>query len=109
VLKGSPPAQRKAARFWTDVEAETTSLISPAPGESAEQATSAPAQQTPETGSARQRKQPEHQAGKVKMVKTTHASNQEDEKTKPGKKKTQAHDPVIYPSQRGYKWPAAGE
>jgi hypothetical protein len=63
----------------------------------------------PEHGPATARTQPEHQDGKVKMVKTTHASNQEEGKARAGKKKGQARDPVIYPSQRGYKWPAAGE
>lgn len=109
VLKGSPPAQHKAARFWTDVEAETNSLLSPTPGKPAEQAPAAPAEQMPEHEPASARPQPEHQGGRVKMVKTTHASNQEEGKARAGKKKGQAHNPVIYPSQRGYKWPAAGE
>ncbi len=118
VLKGPRPAQRKAARFWTDVENETQALLShtPSPPEQEEPMAPPARQEIPAPQSprpARPRKQPESQPRKVKMVKTTRASEQKprDGKAKGGKTKAGGgpHNPVIYPSQRGYKWPAAGE
>lgn len=108
-FKSSPAPQRKAARFWTDVEEETTSLLTHSPAEPEEAARPSTAPPTPAPEVSRPRKQPEDQAGKVKMVKTTRASNQEDGKAKASKKKAQPRGPVIYPSQRGYKWPASGQ
>jgi hypothetical protein len=106
-FKDSQPAQEKSARFWNDIEEETTSLLSHPSAEPAEAAR--PASEQPDPRPTTPRKQPENQSGKVKMVKTTHAQNPEDGKVKASKKKMPARGPVIYPSQRGYKWPAAGE
>lgn len=118
VLKGPRPVQRKAAHFWTNVEDETQALLSHTPASPEQEEPMAPpaVQEIPASRSprpARSRKQPESQARKVKMVKTTRASEQKprDGQAKTGKKKARGgpQKTVIYPSQRGYKWPAAGE
>jgi len=115
VLKGSRPAQRKAARFWTEVENETQALLSHSPVPPEQEKPSAPptAQKGPAPRQAQPRKQAASQTRKVKMVKTARTDKPKapTSKGKAGRKK--AHDgppnTVIYPSQRGYKWPAAGE
>jgi len=97
-FKGSRPDQQEAAHFWHNIEEETASLLEHPPAEPAD--TARPT--APPT-------QPEGQVGKVKRVKTTHAGTQEHDKAKTSKKKASARGPVIYPSQRGYKWPVTGE
>jgi len=118
VLKGSRPAQRRAARFWTEVEDETQALLSHTPALPEQEEPPAPptaqevlAPRAPRP--ARPRKQPASQTGKVKMVKTARADKPKAQTSegKAGKKKARGgpQKTVIYPSQRGYKWPAAGE
>jgi len=110
VLKGSRPAQRTAARFWTDVEEDAQALLphTPTPQEQ-EELTPLPAvQETPATRPARPRKQPDDQARRVKTVKTTRAREQKPREEKAEKKKARTQKTIIYPSQRGYRWPATG-
>lgn len=115
VLKGSRPAQRKAAHFWTEVENETQALLSHTPALPEQEEPMAPftVREVPAPRSARPRKQPASPTRKVKMVKTTRADGPKahTSKEKAGKKKARGgpQKTVIYPSQRGYKWPAAGE
>lgn len=108
VLKGSRPQQRKQARFWTEVEEESTGLIPPAPTHEPE---TEPITQEKPTRPARPRKQPESKERKVKTVKTTRAraGAPKADKAKTGKKRSGPQGPVIRPSQRGYKWPTTGE
>lgn len=114
VIKGSRPWQRKQAQFWTEVEEESNALLpsSSALPDQSEQATPPKAQEAPAAKPARTRKQPASQTRKVKTVKTTRASKAEprNAKAKAGKKKAGGpQGPVMRPSQRGFKWPAAGE
>jgi hypothetical protein len=109
VLKGSRPAQRKQARFWNDVEDQTSALLanvaSPAAAESLPQ--DQPAARKP---AARPKKPGQSRARKMKTVKTARAESPRPQSEKVARKN--AHKPpkpVIRPSQRGYKWPDAGE
>lgn len=106
-FKGSRPGQEDAGRFWHDIEDETASLLDHPPVEPAETARPVSEQLAPRPHTPQAL--PEGQTGKVKMVKTTHARTQDHGKAKTSKKKPSARGPVMYPSQRGYKWPAAGE
>lgn len=126
VLKGSRPDQRKQARFWAEVEEETGALLSrtptspedselPVSEDDAPLMLSTP-QETPEPKPAkpRTRKQAAKKASSVKTVRTTRATSAEaregQEKPAPKKTRTRApQGPATRPSQRGYKWPAAGE
>ena len=113
VLKGSRPAQRKQARFWTGVEEETTSLMQQIPEtqEIQEPVELPTIQEEPAAKTPRPRKRPESAARKVKTVKTARAEDTAPraEKGKVGKKKAHGpQGPVTRPSQRGYKWPTAG-
>jgi hypothetical protein len=111
VLKGSRPSQRKQARFWNGVEEETESLMPKiTPIQSIQEVP--PGQEKPATKKPRTRKQAESTAPKVKTVKTTHArdAGPRASKEKVGKDKGRApQGPVTRPSQRGYKWPTAGQ
>lgn len=113
VLKGSRPWQRKQARFWTEVDEETSSLLpstSQRPDQP-EQTAPSTSQKTSGAQPARARKQPTAQAGKVKKVRTARASAPEprQSKARAGKKRGGSPPgPVTRPSQRGYKWPTAG-
>ena len=116
VVKGSRPAQRKQARFWTEVEEEAGNLLpfSPAHSLQHEQATQeAPGPQPKPT---KTRKQPASRAHEVKTVQTTRAGKvgPRHAKAKVARKKAGTSDAggqksVLRPSQRGFKWPAAGE
>jgi hypothetical protein len=107
VIKGSRPAQRKEARFWTGVEEETSTLLPQTPPEQQEPVTPPLSQEKPATRPARSRKQPAGQTRKVKTVKTTRAASAEP---KTGKKKARGpQGPVTRPSRKGYKWPTSEE
>lgn len=115
VLKGSRPWQRKQARFWTEVEEETSSLLPSAQPRQdlPEPVAPSPRQKTPDAKPARPRKQPAAQTGKVKTVRTARASKPgaSHSKARAGKKgdgPPAAPGSVTRPSQRGYKWPTAG-
>lgn len=118
VLKGSRPSQRKQARFWNDVEEETSTLL-PQPSKHVENSEpegppvsqAMPAPTTRPVRSTRSRAQTDSKPRKVKTVKTARAEDTgpRGEKAKAAKKKAHGQGPVIRPSQRGYKWPAAGE
>ena len=114
VLKGSRPSQRKQARFWTGVEEEATSLIpqSPPTREIQEPVELPTTQEEPAAKAPRPRKRPARAAEKVKTVRTARAGAAEPraEKDKAGKKKARGpQGPLTRPSQRGYKWPTAGQ
>ena len=111
VIKGSRPAQRKEARFWTGVEEESSTLLSQTPAEQQESVTPSLPPEKPATRPARPRKQPTEQTPKVtrkvKTVKTTRAASAEP---KTGKKKARGpQGPVTRPSRKGYKWPTSEE
>src|SRR5437588_11193873 len=106
VLKGSRPAQRKNAEFWTGVADETENLIdqvhsdSTSTGKQADQQPEEALQETPEQGkdpSMAQRKPRVRAASAVKRER------------KPGAKKGEARTrpTVLKPSQRGFKWPTS--
>jgi hypothetical protein len=117
VLKGSRPAQRKQARFWSGVEEESSSLLSSTSPtrEAGEGAAPAPTPQKPAARPPRPahpRPQTGGAAHRAKIVRTARASNDgpREAGAKVGKKKGRGpQKPVTRPSQRGYKWPAAEE
>jgi hypothetical protein len=109
-LKGSRPSQRKQARFWNEVEGETSDLIqhtAPRPDE----IENAPEQQeAPTPRVARPKRASASGPRKVKTVKTARADEPKPRSAKVARKNAQGpRKPVSRPSQRGYKWPAAGE
>jgi hypothetical protein len=118
VLKGSRPSQRKQARFWEDVTSDTKTLL---PQEPEVLETSAQPKQAPEPTTQNQpeirptkppRKRPEGKVKAVKTVKTVRTRDAGSKASKGKPKKKRAPDtqgPVMRPSQRGFKWPAAGE
>ncbi|HEX7735915.1 MAG TPA: hypothetical protein VF458_13695, partial [Ktedonobacteraceae bacterium] len=112
VLKGSRPAQRKQARFWNDVEGQTSELLSQIADEpqegSAEPLPHDPASTpaAPARKPARPKKPGESRIRKVKTVKTTHAEESKSRTAKVARKNTQGpRKQTTRPSQRGYQWP----
>lgn len=106
VLKGSRPAQRRNAEFWTGVADETENLIdqvhsdSTSTGKQADQQPEEALQETPAQGKdtpMAQRKPRVRAASAVKRER------------KPGAKKGEARTrpTVLKPSQRGFKWPTS--
>jgi hypothetical protein len=112
VLKGSRPSQRKQARFWNEVEEESSSLISHSPySEQAENASAPPPQRAPAPRATGPKRGNASEAPRVKRVKTERAEDAKPHSAKVARKNAQGarHKNVSRPSRRGYKWPAAGE
>lgn len=119
VLKGSRPAQRRQASFWTDVEEETNSLlpksIPPTPqsdvdaSEADEQdpmdlpiAPKRPASKARKPSAATGTRKPKT----VRIKRATSTGPRADgEKVAKRKKGHAPEGPVTRPSRKGYKWP----
>jgi hypothetical protein len=109
-LKGPQPVQRRQARFWNNGAEEAETLV---PRQSATPEHADPAEETalsdqPVTRPAR--------VSKPRPLKTVQTSRptptmKSKHTAKVNRKKNQVHSaqPVIHPSQRGYKWPGAEE
>ena len=115
VLKGPRPVQRKQARFWNEVEGETGELLSHASTPPTPEEGSLPQDQPVEPKkaaprAARPKKPGESRVRTVKTVKTARAEGAKPYSDKVARKNARGpQKPVTRPSQRGYKWPAAGE
>ena len=115
VLKGSRPSQRKQARFWNGVEGESQTLLSNDPTVSGKEESLTPQPEAAETTkpasrAARPKRPGESRAHKVKTVKTARAEGAKPHTDKVARKNARGpQKPVTRPSQRGYKWPTAGE
>ncbi len=96
VLKGSRPAQRKNAQFWTEINQETDEIVPhpeqpPAPAESMQD-------QAPVESGEDVQPSATHSAPAKKVRKRTTSTTK-------GKKTVDPNAPK--PSQKGYKWPSS--
>jgi hypothetical protein len=103
VLKGSRPAQRKNARFWTEIAEDTDELL-----DGAEDPIPENEEQPPSAGKASKRGYPKARADAQKPAKKTRTAASRTTGQAHGKKgsepKPRSNGPK--PSQRGFKWPA---
>lgn len=110
VLHGSRPSQRKQARFWNEVENETSSLIEHTSAHPEQEVSEPAPQAAPVRRAARPPKAGASGPQKVKTVKTARADDVKPRSAKVARKNAQGpRKPVTRPSRRGYKWPTAGE
>jgi hypothetical protein len=98
VLKGPRPAQRQQAEFWSEVN-QSASEIAPPP------------QAPTERPAARPRRFPAAQGKTVRTVKTGTTARAGGSAARREKKPRHSVSggPVPRPSQKGFKWPTAGE
>lgn len=105
VIKGSRPHQRKAAKFWTDVNEDTESLLHHVQHSDAEdQEHEAGNIISIETAQEAPRRQAKPTA--VKTGKRATSASARRRKVAPSSKDTAAATSVPRPSRRGFKWPA---
>jgi len=98
VLKGSRPAQRRQAHFWTDVADETQTLIKPLETKQANTHKQAKNGASAKTGTPKTSHKPRtHKASAVTR----------DKKSRGKQAVTKPRSTGPKPSQRGFQWPTS--